>query len=201
MTKPKAIGWTDKRLREEFPLMPWDTPLMVGKLSGDPLTDALHSGPADKYACRLCIAKYGLRGKAFQGSAFYTADNPPYGATFTYYLKDTLKTLRQKRQGADKKGGKIANATQDQLRAEAEEEPPAILVTISDADGQMVRTLTGPVAQGIHRVSWDLRVPSAVLPNAWTKRLPTPRTKSPAVRMLIVCPGMQCGLHRQVRLE
>src|SRR5205807_334613 len=113
--------------------------------------------------------QYGLRGKAFQGSAFYTADNPPYGATFTYYLKDTLKTLRQKRQGADKKGGKIANATQDQLRAEAEEEPPAILVTISDADGQMVRTLTGPVAQGIHRVSWDLRVPSAVLPKTQPK--------------------------------
>ncbi|MBE0594092.1 MAG: glycosyl hydrolase, partial [Gemmatimonadales bacterium] len=25
--------------------------------------------------------------KAFQGADFYTADNPPYGATFTYYLK------------------------------------------------------------------------------------------------------------------
>ena len=33
----------------------------------------------------------------------------------------------------------------------------------------MVRTLTGPVAQGIHRVSWDLRVPSAVLPKTQPK--------------------------------
>jgi photosystem II stability/assembly factor-like uncharacterized protein len=112
--------------------------------------------------------QYGLRGKAFQGSAFYTADNPPYGATITYYLKDTLKTLKQKRREAEKeaekKGGKVTYATKEQLRAEAEEEPPAILVTISDAAGQVVRTLTRPVTQGVHRVSWDLRVPSPVLP-------------------------------------
>jgi hypothetical protein len=112
--------------------------------------------------------QYGLRGKAFQGSAFYTADNPPYGATFTYYLKDTIKTLKQKRRDAEKeaekKGGKVVYATPEQLRAEAEEEPPAMLVTISDAGGEVVRTLTGPVTQGIHRVAWDLRVPSAVVP-------------------------------------
>src|SRR5262249_36759747 len=38
--------------------------------------------------------QYGLRGKAFLGEAFYAADNPSYGATFTYYLKDTIKTLK-----------------------------------------------------------------------------------------------------------
>jgi hypothetical protein len=112
--------------------------------------------------------QYGLRGKAFQGSAFYTADNPPYGATFTYYLKDTIKTLKQKRREAEKeavkKDGKVTYASKEQLRAEAEEEPPSVLLTISDAAGQVVRTLTGPVTQGIHRVAWDLRVPSAVLP-------------------------------------
>jgi photosystem II stability/assembly factor-like uncharacterized protein len=112
--------------------------------------------------------QYGLRGKAFQGSAFYTADNPPYGAMITYYLKETIKTLKQKRRDAEKeaekKGGKVTYATKEQLRAEAEEEPPTILVTISDAGGQVVRTLTGPVTQGIHRQAWDLRVPSATVP-------------------------------------
>jgi hypothetical protein len=43
---------------------------------------------------------YGGSGKAFQGSAFYVADNPPYGATFTYFLKDTLKDQKQQRRGA-----------------------------------------------------------------------------------------------------
>src|SRR5262249_1726760 len=28
--------------------------------------------------------QYGLRGKGFQGSAFYAAENPAFGATFTY---------------------------------------------------------------------------------------------------------------------
>ncbi len=111
---------------------------------------------------------YGLRGKAFQGSAFFTADNPPFGATFTYYLKETIKTLKQKRQSAEKKG-KLAEVPKGQLRAEAEEEAPVILVTIADAGGQTVRTLTGPVTQGINRVTWDLRVPSAVLPKAKPK--------------------------------
>ncbi len=63
--------------------------------------------------------QYGLRGKAFQGSAFYTADNPPFGATFTYYLKDSVKTLKQKRRDlekeAEKKGGKSVSGTKDQF--------------------------------------------------------------------------------------
>ncbi|HVL11434.1 MAG TPA: hypothetical protein VM529_02645, partial [Gemmata sp.] len=32
-------------------------------------------------------AQFGGAGKAFQGSSFYTADNPPYGATLTYHMK------------------------------------------------------------------------------------------------------------------
>src|SRR5256885_3216957 len=36
--------------------------------------------------------------KGFQGDAFYAADNPPFGANFTYYLKDKVKTKKEKRQ-------------------------------------------------------------------------------------------------------
>ena len=39
-----------------------------------------------------------------------------------------------------------------------------ILVTVSDASGKPLRTLTGPVTQGIHRIAWDLREPGPVLP-------------------------------------
>src|SRR5262249_26171058 len=66
---------------------------------------------------------YGGPGKAAQGDAFYIADNPPFGATFTYYLGRTLQTLKQKRQAAEKKG-EMPATTHDLLRAEAEEEPP-----------------------------------------------------------------------------
>jgi photosystem II stability/assembly factor-like uncharacterized protein len=110
---------------------------------------------------------YGLRGKGFQGEAFYTAENPPFGATFTYYLKETIKTRKEKRQESEKAATKKKPApypTQDQLRSEAEEEAPAILLTIADASGRVVRTLSGPITQGFNRISWDLRQPAAALP-------------------------------------
>ena len=69
-------------------------------------------------------------GKAFLGASFYTADNPPFGATFTYYLKDALKTRKQKRKDAEKaaeKAGKpIPYPTPEELRLEAEEEAPGV---------------------------------------------------------------------------
>lgn len=110
----------------------------------------------------------GIPGKGFQGEAYYTAANPPFGATFTYLLKDGLKTKRQRRQDAEKEAAKKNQALpypmQDQLRAEAEEEPPAILLTITDAEGTTIRTIQGPSAAGLHRVSWDLRTPAPTLP-------------------------------------
>jgi photosystem II stability/assembly factor-like uncharacterized protein len=108
--------------------------------------------------------QFGLRGKGFQGSAFYTADNPPFGATFTYYLKEALKTAKQKRHEAEKKNGNNPYPTKEQLRAEAEEEAPAILLTIGDASGTPIRTITGPVTHGFNRVAWNLREPAPSLP-------------------------------------
>jgi photosystem II stability/assembly factor-like uncharacterized protein len=112
--------------------------------------------------------QYGLRGKGFQGAAFYAADNPAFGATFTYYLKETIKTRKQKRQEAEKQALKKKTTppypSQEQLRAEAEEEAPAILLTISDLSGMVVRTINGPVTQGFQRVSWNLREPAPALP-------------------------------------
>jgi photosystem II stability/assembly factor-like uncharacterized protein len=112
--------------------------------------------------------QYGLRGKGFQGAAFYTADNPPFGATFTYYLKDEIKTQKQKRRQAEKEAAKKSAVPPyprgDQLRAEAVDEAPVVLLTIADASGTVVRTVKGPVKQGLHRLSWDLREPAASLP-------------------------------------
>jgi photosystem II stability/assembly factor-like uncharacterized protein len=114
--------------------------------------------------------QYGVSGKGFQGATFYTADNPPFGATFTYYLKDPIKSLKQQRRDAEKdaakKGKTAAYPTKDQIRAEAEEEAPTILFTVSDATGKPLRTLTGPATKGLHRVAWDLREPAPVLPKA-----------------------------------
>src|SRR5207249_7385640 len=72
----------------------------------------------------------GLRGKSFQGESFFTAENPPFGASFTYYLKEELKTKKAKRQEAEKDAQKKNSAinlpSRAELRAEEEEEAPAI---------------------------------------------------------------------------
>ncbi len=105
----------------------------------------------------------GGRGKAFQGESFYTADNPPFGATFTYYLKDSLKTRKARRQESEKtvnsQNGVLTLPSGDDLRAEEEEEAPAIIFNITDASGRLVRRLTAPTAAGMQRVTWDLRYP------------------------------------------
>ncbi|HKP45230.1 MAG TPA: hypothetical protein VJT50_01405 [Pyrinomonadaceae bacterium] len=109
----------------------------------------------------------GGRGKSFQGESFYIAENPAFGATFTYYLKEELKTSKAKRQAAEKeaeKKGVVALPSPAQLSAEEEEEAPSIIITVSDSDGHVVRRLTGPVTAGMQRVSWDLRYPPASLP-------------------------------------
>ncbi len=110
----------------------------------------------------------GGRGKSFQGESFYTADNPPFGATFTYYLKDELKTKKAKRQEAEKEAFKkntpVTLPPFAELRSEEEEEAPAVIVTVTDSDNRVVRRLSGPVSAGIQRVSWDLRYPPATLP-------------------------------------
>jgi photosystem II stability/assembly factor-like uncharacterized protein len=103
---------------------------------------------------------YGLRKNGFLGESFYAADNPPFGAWLTYYLKEDLKTKKQLRQEKEKelvkKGEPVPYPNVAELHAEDTEEAPSILLTIADEKGTTVRKLTAPATKGVHRVSWDL---------------------------------------------
>jgi photosystem II stability/assembly factor-like uncharacterized protein len=107
----------------------------------------------------------GGNGKGFQGESFYTAPNPPFGAVFTYYLKDEIKGRKKQRQEAEKKlekeGGELAYPAWETLRAEDRERDPQLLFTITDEQGQVVRRLTTAPRAGLRRISWDLRFPPA----------------------------------------
>ncbi|MGA9117218.1 MAG: glycosyl hydrolase [Bacteroidota bacterium] len=104
---------------------------------------------------------YGYKGKAFLGETFYMGENLGPAAILTYYLKEDLKTRKERRQAlekeARKRGDPAAYPSWEELRREDEEEPPAVLLTITDEEGNTVRRLTGGVKAGIHRVEWDLR--------------------------------------------
>ncbi|MEO8501745.1 MAG: glycosyl hydrolase, partial [Vicinamibacteria bacterium] len=107
----------------------------------------------------------GYRDKGFQGANFYAAPNPPVGATFTYFLKDGLDTLKKKRQAEEtkltEKGGDLRYPSFEALKAEDREEGPVVMLTVTDGDGNVVRRLTGPASAGFHRVSWDLHYASS----------------------------------------
>jgi len=106
----------------------------------------------------------GEDGQASQGGAFYVADNPPYGAVFTYHLAEELKTLEAQRREAETELEKEWKNTPyvgyDALEAERRQPEPEILLTVRDADGEIVRVITGPAKKGFHRIAWDLRTPS-----------------------------------------
>ncbi len=109
-------------------------------------------------------SQFGYRGKGFQGAAFWQTDNPPYGAVFTYNLKDDLESLKDKRQSAEKDKVKanepVSYPSWDELRAEDREVDPELVITVRDKAGNVVRRLAGDAGKGLHRVAWDLHYPS-----------------------------------------
>jgi photosystem II stability/assembly factor-like uncharacterized protein len=103
----------------------------------------------------------GIPRKGFEGDAFFTAENPPFGATFTYYLKEKLKTKKEQRQEAEKDAAKknatLPYPTNDQLRAEGEAAAPEVYFMVYDDTGAPIRRVEGNVGDGFHRINWDLR--------------------------------------------
>ncbi|MFO0911197.1 MAG: glycosyl hydrolase [Isosphaeraceae bacterium] len=101
--------------------------------------------------------------KAYQGASFFTAPNPPFGATFTYYIKDAIRTKkaarRDRERGLDRDGKDVAYPSWDALRAEELEESPALVLVIRDAEGKLVRKLPAASGPGLHRSTWDFRLP------------------------------------------
>ena len=94
------------------------------------------------------------------GASFFTAPNPPFGAVFTYYLKEDAQSLAKARHAAEKDLASPPTPSWEALKAESLEEDPAVLLTVTDETGQPVRRIAGPAKAGMHRVSWDLRFPS-----------------------------------------
>jgi photosystem II stability/assembly factor-like uncharacterized protein len=101
--------------------------------------------------------------KASQGASFYTAPNPPFGATFTYFLRESLKTRAAQRQDREQKLARdsqdVLYPTWDALKDEDREEDPSVTLTVRDAAGNVVRRVEGSASSGMHRATWDFRYP------------------------------------------
>ena len=109
-------------------------------------------------------SRRGWGGKGDFGVGRYTADNPPYGAVFAYYLPEDLQSLKDKRrkdeQERAKKGEDNPYPSWDQLRREDREEAPSITLTVRDASGNVMQRIAAPAGKGFHRVAWNMRYPA-----------------------------------------
>lgn len=106
----------------------------------------------------------GYRGNGFQGESFFTTPNPAVGATFTYYLKESPKTMKAERIKAQgkiaKDGGDVKWPTLEELRKEGDQEKAYLLFTVYDKNGEVVRRMKKSASKGLHRIVWDFTYPS-----------------------------------------
>ncbi|MCH8335515.1 MAG: glycosyl hydrolase [Proteobacteria bacterium] len=104
-----------------------------------------------------------------QGHSYFVASNPAFGANFTYYLPERLRSLKEQRQEDEREqleqNEDVDFPSWDRVDEEEREDAPAIILTVSDSDGNVIRHIEGPVEAGFHRVAWDLRYPAV---DPWT---------------------------------
>jgi len=120
------------------------------------------------------------KGMPTLGSTSFAAENPPFGATFTYYLHDLPETNKAKRKATEKAARQKNTSTSfpgwDQLRNELTETKPQVLLLVRNENGDPIRWIEGTNKKGLYRTNWDLKLPA---PNPIN--LSTPAFKPPWV--------------------
>jgi hypothetical protein len=136
------------------------SPLRAG---GDALKSPVLFGVRDAWLY-VPDSRRGWGGKGDWGVGRYTADNPPYGAVFAYYLPDDLQSLKDQRRKSEmdlqKEGGDNPYPSWEQLRREDREEAPSVTLTVRDGSGNVVQRIDAPAGKGFHRVAWNMRYPA-----------------------------------------
>lgn len=98
------------------------------------------------------------KGRNTLGETFYRAENPEFGATITYYIKDNFESLKSKRikEGKDSTKDYVYPSFAE-LEKEDLESTPYLLFVFKDMNGNIVRRIKKSLSKGIHRFTWDLR--------------------------------------------
>jgi photosystem II stability/assembly factor-like uncharacterized protein len=96
------------------------------------------------------------------GSTSYVAENPPFGAVFTYYIDELPKTAKANRQITEKSSNEQKTNAPfpgwERLRKEAQEEDASVLLLVRNEKGAPVRWINGSNKKGVSRINWDLRL-------------------------------------------
>ena len=94
-----------------------------------------------------------------QGAMYFRAENPPYGATFTYYVDTVPKTdsdiRKEKEKKLVEKGDYIPQPTPRELSLEEREIKPYLIFTITDEEGNVINKLYKSASKGVNRITWN----------------------------------------------
>jgi len=93
-----------------------------------------------------------------QGDAEYIAPNAPFGARFTYFMADKVKSLKDVRKDKEKKNTDFPSW--EALEKEKNQDGPAILLIIKDTNGNPINTVKGTNKKGFNQVNWELNYPN-----------------------------------------
>ena len=126
------------------PLRNFDASIMNAEATMFPIKDALWYQPYSKVSS--------------QGDAQYKAKNRPYGARFTYYMADKIKSAKEVRKA--NAGDEAGFEGWETLEAEKNSDGPVVLLIIKDSAGNIVNTIKGSNKKGFNRVSWGLNYPN-----------------------------------------
>ena len=109
------------------------------------LTDSIRAEAAHLFEPRPAWRFRSVSQAALAPVGTSAGQNPPYGASLNYWLKDAVKT-------SEKKDEDAAASAEPERRKKS-----PIEIVIADSAGQKIRTLRGANLKGLNRVTWDLR--------------------------------------------
>ncbi len=103
------------------------------------------------------VPKEGVYG---QGNNEYVAENPPFGAVFSYYLPKKYESLKDQRVKKEKElteqKANIPFPGWEALEEEKQQAKPGLLLMIKDVGGNLVNTVKATAKKGFNRVAWNL---------------------------------------------
>ena len=98
--------------------------------------------------------------KASQGDGFFVAENPPFGAQITYFLKEKYLSSKEFRITQENQNEKddvsISVPAWESLDAENNEISPKVWIFIYDDKGKIITKIKAKNKSGINRITWNL---------------------------------------------
>jgi photosystem II stability/assembly factor-like uncharacterized protein len=112
----------------------------------------------------------GGRGTGTQGDSYFTAENPPIGATIRYFVKDVPKSIKEKRKETEKiliaKGELKGYPSLDSIMLEENEIMGALYLTILDEKQNIVRRYQVKPKKGMNEFLWNFTTSNGFSINA-----------------------------------